>query len=143
MTPTLVYRVEDVVGAGPYTFEEDGEFIQRVKEMPFLESHNHDGMHPTPALDAFPILPPSKVGWFCGFNSIYQLLRWFSHAERVALKEHGFSCNVYCVEASPATLLSGKSQCMFFRPACEIISTIELDEIHLTQSPTLLNSSSE
>lgn len=85
-----IYRVEDINGLGPYSCEE---------ELDFISWHNSCSDHPAPNED-----PKLKDFWNneCkdqhkyqfAFESMEQLLKWFKSSDLAALQREGFFVSV-------------------------------------------------
>lgn len=89
----IVFRVEDEYGRGPYFGEGrryDGAFYSRCMELVHLGIDNTD-RHPYPENDG---LPYPQEWEKCGFESVSQLLDWFSGFEDVLHKDGYFPVRI-------------------------------------------------
>jgi len=100
MEITIVYRIENSVGKGPYR----GDSTE-------WETHDHANNYrktPMPCSDGIEVIP---AGWLFGCASLRGLFLWFNKKERLTLRELGFYVSVYTVTSEQVT--TGGKQCLF------------------------------
>jgi hypothetical protein len=90
---TLVYRVEDPDGTGPYQLLNRLPLLDKL-----LERHNHLSRTPQPCWDGFSYNDAHPSYWHrFGFVDLRSLKTWFNAVERSLLAAEGCVIRVYNV----------------------------------------------
>jgi hypothetical protein len=101
MKQSIVYRVENSEGHGPYTGALENNIFNLTGE-PMIHD---DGAHPTPQEDGLDFHYGTD---FCAFHSFADCLTWFGRGLLDLLEANGF--NVYKFAVEPAAVRVGKHQ---------------------------------
>lgn len=115
---TIVFRVEDVNGEGPYQYQYDNGWNDPDAAPAFIRDlrdseRMHPDPHPTPASDGLSL--PIAYGEHFGFHTMTQLAAWMlrepEDADKLALA--GYQVSVYKVRV--ADMRHGRRQIVFWK----------------------------
>jgi len=103
---TVVYRVENIDGEGPYRANVLG---YKMDEM--MKAHNESSYHKDPHEDiGIPLWRKANSQFVCGFHSLELLKKWFNGYEEV-LHSNGYKISVYSTDI----MEKGDRQCVFLK----------------------------
>lgn len=108
---TVVYRVEDSKGSGPYMSH------YNLMEMSIKHS---DSKHPEPFDDDMDSTENFTADYVCGFSSVSKAKQWFKGFRRL-LDKKGFKLSVY--EVPEEHVMRGRRQVVFKKDGAKLLKT--------------------
>lgn len=118
----IVYRCENEDELGPYS--RDASCLSKRRKLLDHHSYRDYWSHPSPWTDGISGDVYHKV---CGFQTIGHLKKWFTKAERDALRALGWK--FYVFEIADNHVLYGNHQCVFTRQKAKTIKELTEDDI--------------